>query len=59
MASLAVEHGPCFPTDVDSSWTEDPTRAPAVGAWSLNHWTAGDVPETNFTLRAQNSALQT
>ena len=32
---------------------------PAVGTWSLNHWTAGEVPETNFTLRAQTSALRT
>ena len=29
-----------------SSPTRDQTRAPAVEAWSLNHWTARDMPYT-------------
>ena len=28
-----------------SSPTRDQTHAPAVGAWSPNHWTTGEVPK--------------
>ena len=27
-----------------SSMTKDRTGPPALGAWSLSHWTAGEVP---------------
>ena len=33
-----------------SSPTKDRTRALALEAWSLNHWTAREVPKTNFYL---------
>ena len=31
-----------------SSPARDQTRAPAVGAWSLNHWTTREVPKAYF-----------
>ena len=33
-----------------SSLTRDQTQAPALGVWSLTHWTTREVPELHFLM---------
>ena len=37
-------------------WPENEPRPPALGAWSLSHWTTSEVPEASF-IRASHPRL--